>query len=202
MDFTDQGLVVSDLRGGFIVVTPSNIEPLLERAATPEVDHAEVERVLQQASLSELDAMMSEPGEAPYIPQHLASTFRVDVVGRGSMSSWAPRLKAAVEEQVLWHGESFSPLSEWSPPRVRHAWCTAAQHEFDRWRVAVSDLHHIYCVLRDFESGTLPSNAEPADDYAKMVARTATWAQVRRVARKSASTAAAGSYRACLARLP
>ena len=99
---------------------------------------------------------------------------------------------------VVWRGNEYAPLHEWSTGARNLAWGAASEDERERWAMAVGDLCRAYCVLREFERGTLKCEAHL---LAKIANGTASFTAVRRAARQHAkqSSMDRGAYARWLA---
>ena len=185
-DATHQGLVVRDSLGYFVVLPAVSAFHLVVDAAQdlntapPDDDKDELMADLGLGTEHTYAGVLStlEGAESLRIPSALSSTFRQEVLGvtNRRMNSFAPTLKVAVEQRVLWHGEEYAPLSEWSAARCRIAWAACSEAEFNRWRVMVSDMLNVHSTIKDFEAGKpLPDPAM----HVKMASGRASWTVVR-----------------------
>ena len=191
---TRQGLVVTDDIGRLMVVPPTRLLPQFDTAAEEEI---EVVAVAVQQELFDDDSMLLEHfGDidlrtllTPHVPPALSCNFRRDVMGDGNLDRL--RLKAVIEQPFVWHGETYSALSEWSLAALSEAWSSASTAEQTRWRIMVGDLKKAYCALREFERGNLVCDAIT---YAKMACGGASFSAVRRAARQHAVAVHRGNH--------
>ena len=145
--------------GTVALVPPCSFEPL---QALPEVHD---EDLACADVLPELDLeltckdALATLTRAAGIPVSLSDHFRVDVMGTGTLVQFAPLLKMAVEQRVEWRGQSFLTnflrLADWSPDDCAIAWAAASDAERNRWRVMVTDMRKVYCMIREYELGQI-----------------------------------------------
>ena len=133
--------------------TPAEVHQRLQQ-----LDEAAAQAEVAQLSEQAQHALREEPvaddaGEAPPVtmPALLSSSFRTDVMGTGCLQAFQPTLFDAVDRGVVWKGESYAPLCEWSPDACKRAWGGAAER--DRWEQAVMEMRQVYCILRRADSG-------------------------------------------------
>ena len=174
---TGQGVVLRDRMGQLKVVPPKVLLPELDAVAPHESlssngDELELKELLAQLADTELE-----------IPAALSASFRADVVGLGCMHSFAPRLKAAIEEGVEWRGQLYLPIAEWSPEACKRAWAAASEKERARWRVMICDMRLVYCGIREFERGNLMYDCAAHD---AMASGELSWKGTREVAKHHA----------------
>lgn len=90
------------------------------------------------------------------VPESLAEDFRVTVLGlttgKSRLRDFEGALRVAVEDGIIWNGNTYSPLSEWSAFVRSRAWKRASLAERSRWGVMVADMHKVYNVMREMES--------------------------------------------------
>ena len=179
---TDREVKERALNHGFAVEPFEQMRTLLEVEqrfhAIEEGEREAAEAIMAEAAEAEPEPM---PEQAVMIPAALPEGFRAAVIGDGKMTTWAGKLKHAVEREIYVCDVRFSPMREWSKKECKRAWSEATQKQHEAWGQCVTEMLQVYCILMRHERG----DALPLHDNL-MAAGNATFTQVRAVARESA----------------
>ena len=124
----------------------------IEHRRAPEVDNgAELEAEIQHDTVQEaVDQVLAEP---PRIAHELTKVFRNDVMGAGNVSSFWPRLRAAVKEPFAWQGQTYAPLMEWTQSACKEVWKDKDKAERERWEQAVMEMKQVHVFLSMHAAG-------------------------------------------------